>query len=74
MTSLVASGGGKQPPLALRPETAAASLGISRDMFDAEVAPFVRCVRLGRLRVYPVTELQKWLDRQAALPLEGERR
>ena len=74
MNPRVASGVAKQPPLALRPEAAAAALGISRDMFDAEVAPHVRCVRLGRLKVFPVRELEKWLDRQAAMPLDRDRR
>lgn len=61
------------PVLALRPAAAAAALGISRDLFDRVVAPNVRCVRLGRVRLYPATELQKYLDRNASLPLGEDR-
>ena len=46
-------------------------LGISRDTFDRMVAPHVRCVSLGRVRVYPVGELETWLDR--AVPCRSKR-
>jgi hypothetical protein len=52
-------------------------LGISRDLFDKEVKPNVRHVRLGHgrrsVRLYPVAELEKWLDRNAGLPLGDDR-
>ena len=38
---------------------------MSVDSFDRYVGPEVRCVRHGRLRLYPVAELQGWLDRHA---------
>jgi len=34
------------------------------------VAPDVRVVRKGKLKLYPVAELEKWLSREAALVLE----
>lgn len=58
------------PRLALRKEEAAAALGISDESFDRYVKPHVRVVRWGTLRVYPVAELQRVLDEQAAAPLE----
>jgi hypothetical protein len=44
-------------------------LGVSRDLFDRLIAPEVRFVRLGRVRVYPVVELERWLSRNASLPM-----
>jgi hypothetical protein len=52
--------------LALRPEEAASALGVSRDHFDKYIAPEVRSVARGRIRLYPVAALEKWLDREAA--------
>jgi excisionase family DNA binding protein len=50
---------------ALRPEEAAESLGVSIDFFRAHVAPDLKLVRKGRLRLVPVTEIDKWLDDNA---------
>jgi hypothetical protein len=61
------------PRLALRPEEAAQSLGTSRDYFDEHVAHELRWVRRGRLKVVPVSEIQRWLDANAALTLGGDR-
>jgi hypothetical protein len=53
-------------PIALPKETAATAVGLgSVDSFDRYVAPHVKCVRRGRLRLYPVTELQRWVDENA---------
>jgi hypothetical protein len=38
---------------------------MSVDSFDRYVGPHVRCVRRGRLRLYPVSELQRWADENA---------
>ena len=51
--------------LALRPDEAADAIGIGRTMFYEEVLPQLRCVYLGRVRLVPVSELEKWLERQA---------
>ena len=56
--------------LALSPEEAAKALGISRDTLDRYVRPELRLVRLGRLVLIPITELERWLDRSAARTLE----
>jgi hypothetical protein len=56
--------------LCLRKLDAAKALSISDEVFDKYVAPFVPCVRLGSVRLYPVAEIQKFLANQAALPLE----
>jgi hypothetical protein len=58
---------------ALRPEEAAASLGISRDSFDLHVAPRLRWLRLGRIRVVPIRELEAFLQKEAARELGGQR-
>jgi hypothetical protein len=49
------------PALALRRAEAAASLGISVEIFDAQVRPFVPAKRLGGVTVYPTTALQQFL-------------
>jgi excisionase family DNA binding protein len=59
--------------LALTPREAAASLGVSRDFFDEHVKPELRVVRRGSLVLVPVRELERWLDRSAALTLESQR-
>jgi hypothetical protein len=48
------------PRLALSREEAAASLGMSLDSFERHVQPTVRMVRLGRMRLVPVAELERW--------------
>jgi excisionase family DNA binding protein len=59
------------PRLALSPDEAAATLGVSRDYFDEHVAPDLRIVRRGRRRIVPVRELERWLDQEAARAVEG---
>jgi hypothetical protein len=61
-----------EPPqrLALRLEEAALSLGVSHDFFSRRIAPELRVVRLGRVRLVPVAEIQNWLDRNAAYTLD----
>jgi hypothetical protein len=53
------------PRLALCREEAAASLGMSLDSFERHVQPTLRLVRLGRLRLVPVRELERWLEDNA---------
>lgn len=61
------------PRLALRPEEAAASIGLSRETFDRLVLRELRVVRVGRLKLIPVAELGRWLERNGAVVLERER-
>jgi len=53
------------PRLALTRAEAAASMGMSLDSFERHVQPTLRLVRLGRMRLVPITELQRWLDQNA---------
>lgn len=54
------------PRLALRPEQAAESLGVSRSFFFASILPELRIVRCGRVRLVPVAELEHWLEDNSA--------
>jgi len=56
--------------LALRLEEAAEALGVSYDFFKEQIAPDLRIVRIGRVRMVPITELENWLDRNAAYALD----
>ena len=59
--------------LALRPAEAAAALGVSADYFAEHVAPELRWVRRGRLRLVGVAELERWIEASAARTLESSR-
>jgi len=50
--------------LALSIDEAAAALGISRDHFDRHVLPRVKVVPIGRRRLVPVRELERYLNAQ----------
>jgi hypothetical protein len=56
--------------LALTRSEAAAAIGVSLDSFERYVQPELRLVRRGRLRLVPIRELERWLDREAALTLD----
>ncbi|MEA2201883.1 MAG: hypothetical protein QOI89_2479 [Solirubrobacteraceae bacterium] len=58
------------PALALNVEGACAALGVSWDLFHAEIEPELRIVRIGRRKLVAVTELQRWLDDHAERVLE----
>ena len=60
------------PRLALRKGEATQALGISDKSFDAYAAPTIRVVRMGRVRLYPVAELQRWLESDSHEPLPWE--
>jgi len=53
------------PRVALTRIEAAAALGIGIDSFDRHVAADVRMIRRGRLRMIPVSELERWATEQA---------
>jgi hypothetical protein len=40
-------------------------LDMGKTSFEKYVVPEVRCVRLGSMRLYPVAELARWLERHA---------
>jgi predicted nucleotidyltransferase len=52
-------------PLTLNQRDAAAFLGVSVDTFSEHVAPDLRRVKCGRLWLYPVRELEQWVERNA---------
>jgi len=59
----------RTPPLAVPLDEAARLLGVSRDSLERHVLADLRIVRRGRLRLVPVRELERWLEREAAKTL-----
>jgi hypothetical protein len=57
------------PRLAFRVGEAARALGLSEDFFAEHVAPELKWVRRGRLKLVSRKELEDWLRRSAALTL-----
>lgn len=55
------------PRLALTKTEAAEALGMSINSFERHVQPELRLVRRGKLRVIPVSEIERWLDENADL-------
>lgn len=53
----------------LTPVEAARYLSMSRNSFERYVRPEVKLVRRGRLVLVPVSELRRWIERNAARPL-----
>jgi hypothetical protein len=53
------------PRIALTREQAAAALGMSLDSFERHVQPHLRMLRLGRMRLVPVRELERWAEEHA---------
>jgi hypothetical protein len=60
------------PRVALTREEAAAALGMSLDSFERHCQPELKLIRRGRLRLVPVTELERWAERSAELTLRGK--
>jgi excisionase family DNA binding protein len=60
------------PRLALSQQEAAEALGVSPDFFQQHLRHEIRCVRRGRRRLYPITELQRWLEEQATRALVAD--
>jgi excisionase family DNA binding protein len=51
--------------LALSQQEAAAALGVSPDFFQQHLRHELRCIRRGRRRLYPISELERWLAENA---------
>lgn len=51
--------------IALRRDHAAEALDVRVDFFDEHIAPEMRAVRRGRKTLYPVRELERWVDDNA---------
>jgi excisionase family DNA binding protein len=58
------------PALALNVETACAALSVSYDTWREHIEPEIRLVRLGRRKLIPVAELERWLADRAENVLE----
>ena len=56
--------------LALTRAEAAEAIGMSIDSFERYVQPELKIVRVGRLRLIQVRELERWLQENAAHVLE----
>ncbi len=56
---------GPIPRLALHRAEAAEALGMSIDSFERHVQPTIRLVRIGRMRLVPIREIERWLDEHA---------
>jgi excisionase family DNA binding protein len=57
--------------VALRvPDEAAKAIGVGRSFFYEHVLPDIRTVRVGRVRIVRVSELDRWLERNEARGLE----
>jgi hypothetical protein len=57
-------------PVAVQKPVAAAMLGMSVDSFERYAMRDLRCIRRGRLRLYPVSELEAWATTHAERLLE----
>jgi excisionase family DNA binding protein len=58
------------PRLALTKPEAAEALGVSIDTLERHIMAELRVVRRGRLVLIPVREIERWLERSAALTLD----
>lgn len=52
-------------PIALPKPAAAAALGMSVDSFERYVQADVRCIRRGRMKLFPVIEFERWAGENA---------
>ena len=59
--------GSPLPRLALRKEEAAAACGVSDESFDLYIRPHVPVIRFGRIRLYPVAGLERYLEEKAVV-------
>jgi len=55
------------PRVALTREEAAASLGVSLSTFQRDIQPELRIARRGSVRIVPVRELERWVEKAATL-------
>ena len=55
--------------LAVTRAEAARALGVSINSFERHVQPELRIVRRGKLRLIPVSEIERWLEENATWTL-----
>jgi excisionase family DNA binding protein len=61
------------PRLALTVAEACQALNVSWDTWHEHIAPYVRMVRIGRRKLVPVAELERWLADNATRLLDDDR-
>jgi hypothetical protein len=62
--------GATAPRLALTKREAAEALGMSVDSFERHVQPELRVVRRGKLRLFALSEIERWLRENGARTIE----
>lgn len=55
------------PRVLLTRREAAEALGMSLSHFQRHVQPQIRCVYSGQLRLYPLRDLEQWVEEQACV-------
>jgi hypothetical protein len=55
-----------EPRLALTRSEAARALGISLRHFQRHVQPHLACIYSGQLRLYPLTEIERWVSQESS--------
>jgi hypothetical protein len=60
------------PRIAVSVTEAADSVGLSLNEFTRYVLPKLRVIRQGRRKLVPLSELEKWAEKNAARPLLDE--
>ena len=58
------------PRIALTRAEAAEALGVGLTTFKKKIAPELRVIREGKVRLYPVAELERWADERAERALD----
>ena len=58
------------PRIAVGAGEAAAILGVSRAFFLERIATELKCIRVGRRKLYRVAELERWAEANEAKVLE----
>jgi excisionase family DNA binding protein len=58
------------PRVALTRQEAAQSLGVSLSFFAEHVQPQLKLVRVGSVRLVPLRELDRWVEREAQVVIE----
>jgi hypothetical protein len=70
--SATTSNAARLPRLAFRVQEAAETLGVSVDFFSRHVAPELKWVRRGAVKLVSASELERWLESSAARILDED--
>lgn len=52
-------------PVSVTREIAARMVGVSLSTFERTIQPDLRIVRIGRVRLIPISELRAWVERNS---------